>query len=75
MQHEDFVLHVDICQKASTMEDTLNNQIGKMTQLVGISQLHYESLQNWHFAHMNGMPSHADKAMYEANNVDTHWDY
>lgn len=38
LQHEDFVLQVDICQKASTMEDTLDHQVDKLTQLVDISQ-------------------------------------
>lgn len=72
MQYEDFVSHVDICQKVSTMEDVLNNQVDKMTQLVDISQPSLSVTPELYFAHKNGVPGHADKAAYEANIVDTH---
>lgn len=33
-----FVLHINICQRASSQEKALNNEVGRMTQPTDISQ-------------------------------------
>ena len=39
MEHEDVFSHINICQKASTTENVLNNQVGKMKKQIENNQV------------------------------------